>query len=46
MTDQTTEPKTISPVLAADWFNSRWGLEDQRGNGNLMTSQRCLKRSV
>ena len=27
----------ISPVLSAEWFKSRWGADDQRGNGNLMT---------
>ncbi len=43
MTDETTEPKAISPVLAAEWFNSRWGPEDQRGNGNLMTAQKVLE---
>jgi hypothetical protein len=27
MTDETAEPASFSPVLAADWFNSRWGFE-------------------
>jgi hypothetical protein len=43
MIDKTAEPKSISPVLAADWSNSRWGPEDQRGNGNLMTRQKVLE---
>ena len=25
MADKTIEPESISPVLAADWSNSRWG---------------------
>ena len=25
-----------SPALGTDWYPSRWGAEDQRGNGNLM----------
>ena len=38
MNDETAEPASAdSPVLGRDWFNSRWGREDQRGNGNLMT---------
>ena len=37
MTDKPAESASISPVLTADWFNSRWGPEDQRGAGNLMT---------
>ena len=49
--DQATWTKTsetekdalaISPVLGNEWFNSRWGPEDQRGNGNLMTPQKVL----
>jgi hypothetical protein len=32
MTDEAAEPNKVSPVLKADWFNSRWGKEDQRGN--------------
>ena len=34
---------TFSPVLAADWFNSRWGPDDQRGAGNLMTPTKVLE---
>ena len=30
-------------VLKADWFNSRWGRDDQRGNGNLMTREKVLE---
>lgn len=43
MTDNATEPESIGPALALDWFNSRWGREDQRGNGNLMTAQKVLE---
>ena len=25
-----------SPALGTQWYPSRWGAEDQRGNGNLM----------
>ena len=25
-----------SPALGADWYPSRWGADDQRGNGNLL----------
>jgi hypothetical protein len=25
MTDEAAEPNNVSPVLKADWFNSRWG---------------------
>jgi hypothetical protein len=32
-----------SPVLSAEWFKSRWGPEDQRGNGNLMTAKKVLE---
>ena len=43
MSDEEAEPESISPVLKADWFNSRWGKEDQRGNGNLMTREKVLE---
>jgi hypothetical protein len=33
----------VSPVLSDEWFKSRWGPEDQRGNGNLMTAQKVLE---
>ena len=39
----TEESNSVSPVLKADWFNSRWGKEDQRGNGNLMTREKVLE---
>jgi hypothetical protein len=32
-----------SPALSPEWFKSRWGPEDQRGNGNLMTSAKVLE---
>jgi hypothetical protein len=28
----TEESNSVSPVLKADWFDSRWGKEDQRGS--------------
>ena len=43
MNDEAAEPNSVSPVLKADWFNSRWGREDQRGNGNLMTREKVLE---
>src|SRR5215831_8786465 len=43
MTDKVAEPNNVSPVLKEDWFNSRWGKEDQRGNGNLMTRGKVLE---
>jgi hypothetical protein len=43
VSDKAAEPADISPVLKADWFNSRWGREDQRGNGNLMTREKVLE---
>jgi hypothetical protein len=41
--DEEADSNTVSPVLKADWFNSRWGREDQRGNGNLMTWDKVLE---
>lgn len=29
-------PSDPSPALGENWYPSRWGAEDQRGNGNLM----------
>jgi hypothetical protein len=43
MSDEEAESNSVSPVLKADWFNSRWGREDQRGNGNLMTRDKVLE---
>src|SRR5580693_4412031 len=43
VSDEAAEPANISPVLKPDWFNSRWGREDQRGNGNLMTREKVLE---
>jgi hypothetical protein len=31
MNDETAEPASLSPVLAADWFQRALGREDQRG---------------
>ena len=39
----TEELNSVSPALKADWFDSRWVKEDQRGNGNLMTREKVLK---
>lgn len=33
----------FSPVLADGWMNSRWGPDDQRGAGNLMTPKKVLE---
>ena len=43
MSDKQPSSESLSPVLKADWFNSRWGKEDQRGNGNLMTREKVLE---
>jgi hypothetical protein len=43
MSDEEAESNSVSPVLKADWFNSCWGREDQRGNGNLMTRDKVLE---
>jgi hypothetical protein len=43
MSDKAAEANGVSPVLKAEWFNSRWGKEDQRGNGNLMTREKVLE---
>ena len=32
-----------SPALGPDWYLSRWGADDQRGNGNLMTPAKVLE---
>jgi kynurenine formamidase len=32
-----------SPALGPGWYPSRWGPEDQRGNGNLMTPAKVLE---
>ena len=32
-----------SPALGPDWYPSRWGPEDQRGNGNLVTPAKVLE---
>src|ERR1700761_2981469 len=29
-----------SPALGRDWYPSRWGSDDQRGNGNLMSPEK------
>ena len=41
--EETPTRPTASPVLSADWFKSRWGEDDQRGNGNLMTPMKVLE---
>jgi len=43
MSDKSVESVSVSPALAPDWLNSRWGRDDQRGNGNLMTPQKVLE---
>src|SRR4029077_15492056 len=37
------DEKGLSPVLSANWSNSRWGRDDQRGNGNLMPPAKVLE---
>jgi hypothetical protein len=43
MSDEDVESNSVSPVVKADWFSLRWGREDQRGNGNLMTRGKVLE---
>jgi Putative cyclase len=43
MSDEEAESNGVSPVLKADWSNSRWGREDERGNGNLMTREKVIE---
>ena len=33
----------FSPVLSDGWMNPRWGPDDQRGAGNLMTQEKVLE---
>ena len=44
MSGEDVESNSVSPIVKADWFNLRWGREDRRGNGNLMTRGKCLRR--
>jgi hypothetical protein len=37
------EQANESPALGAGWYPSRWGPDDQRGNGNLMTAAKVLQ---
>ena len=34
-----------NPALGLNWQVSRWGREDQRGNGNLMNAAKVLEAS-
>ena len=34
-----------NPALGLNWQVSRWGREDQRGNGNLMNATKVLEAS-
>ena len=36
-------PTVDSPALPPDWHRSRWGDDDQRGNGNLMNAAKVLE---
>ena len=45
MTTRPDMPPTSARSSARDWFNSRWGADDQRGNGNLMTPAKVLEAS-
>jgi kynurenine formamidase len=41
--DNSTIPEGEHPILGQDWYPSRWGADDQRGNGNLMTPAKVLE---
>ena len=45
MTDKTTpvQDQDNSPALGPDWAQSRWGSDDQRGNGNLQGPAKVLE---
>src|SRR5271165_5160163 len=43
MDEQSAPSSGTSPALSADWVNSRWGRDDQRGNGNLMSPKKVLE---
>ena len=43
MSKKAKTPMGASPVLSPEWFKSRWGPDDQRGNGNLMTAKKVLE---
>jgi kynurenine formamidase len=38
-----TAPRDDSPALGPDWYPSRWGAEDQAGNGNLQGPHKVLE---
>jgi kynurenine formamidase len=38
-----TEALAPHPILDEGWYPSRWGADDQRGNGNLMTPAKVLE---
>lgn len=41
-----SDPATSSsdhPILGEPWYPSRWGADDQRGNGNLMTPAKVIE---
>lgn len=37
------EPADASPALGANWYPSRWGANDQRGNGNLQGPHKVMQ---
>ena len=41
--DDLPENASASPALSPEWWKSRWGPEDQKGNGNLMTPAKTLE---
>ena len=43
MTMRRPVPPIDSPALSPDWHESRWGGDDQRGNGNLMNPAKVLE---
>ena len=40
MPDEPVDDLAQSPALGAVWYPSRWGADDQRGNGNLLGSEK------
>ena len=41
--DDLPDNASASPALSALWWKSRWGPDDQKGNGNLMTPAKVLE---
>lgn len=43
MTGNPSDGPDSSPALGAHWYPSRWGADDQRGNGNLQGAHKVME---